>query len=245
MAIQINASTGQATTVARTGPESAPPADMGVALIKLAEYIVVAPDNWVASTAYSLGDEISPTTPDGNKYVCSTAGTSGETEPTWDTDLGDTTNDNTAVWTAELAGESEIEFTNLSIVDHELHMVRLLIHNNYTTSEDGDSNINLFVNEDETASNYKYRSGNVNGSQPYIAHSSYGEQTLMIAYVRRTLDDNCVAVSSQQNYACECPQIGWWHEQGTDTDLNEIKLSVANGKNVFGINTSATVYGYR
>jgi len=54
---------------------------------------------WQASTAYSLGDVVEPTTPDGNVYECTTAGTSGATEPTWVTGEGNTTTDNTVVWT--------------------------------------------------------------------------------------------------------------------------------------------------
>ncbi len=55
--------------------------------------------SWQASTAYSLGDVVEPTTPDGNVYECTTAGTSGGTEPSWVTGEGNTTTDNTVVWT--------------------------------------------------------------------------------------------------------------------------------------------------
>ncbi|KKK93551.1 hypothetical protein LCGC14_2691740, partial [marine sediment metagenome] len=54
---------------------------------------------WAATTAYTLGQTRHPTTPDGNVYECTTAGTSGGSEPTWDTTPGNTTNDNTVVWT--------------------------------------------------------------------------------------------------------------------------------------------------
>jgi len=52
---------------------------------------------WLASTSYSIGDFVLSTA-DG-LYECTTAGTSNIAEPTWDTDTGDTTADNTAVWT--------------------------------------------------------------------------------------------------------------------------------------------------
>ena len=55
---------------------------------------------WAASTAFTLGQTRHPTTPDGNVYECTTAGTSGGSEPTWDTTPGNTTDDNTVVWTA-------------------------------------------------------------------------------------------------------------------------------------------------
>jgi hypothetical protein len=56
-------------------------------------------DDWAASTAYALGDIVIPTSPGNYEYVCSTAGTTGGTEPTWDTTEGGTTSDGTAVWT--------------------------------------------------------------------------------------------------------------------------------------------------
>ena len=55
-------------------------------------------DDWIASTAYSLNDIVHPTTANGYYYVCTTAGTSDSTEPTWPT--SGTVADNTAVWTA-------------------------------------------------------------------------------------------------------------------------------------------------
>ena len=54
---------------------------------------------WEASTAYILGDYVWPTTFNGYRYVCTTAGTSGASEPTWPPTLGDTVNDGSVVWT--------------------------------------------------------------------------------------------------------------------------------------------------
>ena len=48
---------------------------------------------WVANASYSLGAIIAGT---GTPYICTTAGTSGATEPTWS---GTTVSDNTVVWT--------------------------------------------------------------------------------------------------------------------------------------------------
>lgn len=57
-------------------------------------------DIWVADTAYSKGDRVKDTPEtDSNIYECTTAGTSDSTEPTWNTDEGDTTEDNTVTWT--------------------------------------------------------------------------------------------------------------------------------------------------
>jgi len=64
-------------------------------------HTLISKDAWVASTAYSLGDYVLPTTPNGYYYKCTTAGTSDSSEPTWPATIGDTVNDNTAVWTCE------------------------------------------------------------------------------------------------------------------------------------------------
>jgi len=44
---------------------------------------------WAATTAYTAGDVIRPTTGNGKLYVAITSGTSGGTEPTWTTTLYD------------------------------------------------------------------------------------------------------------------------------------------------------------
>lgn len=51
------------------------------------------------NTAASQGDTIIPATPNGHMYRCTTAGTTGGSEPSWTTTLGGTVNDGTAVWT--------------------------------------------------------------------------------------------------------------------------------------------------
>ncbi|KKM21554.1 hypothetical protein LCGC14_1634200, partial [marine sediment metagenome] len=58
-------------------------------------------DTWAATTEYSLTDRVVPTVSNGRCYECTTAGTSGETEPTWNTTLESTTNDETVIWTCK------------------------------------------------------------------------------------------------------------------------------------------------
>jgi len=53
---------------------------------------------WVASTAYSLGDTAEPTVDNTYRYKVTTAGTSGGTEPTWPTSIGSTVVDGTVTW---------------------------------------------------------------------------------------------------------------------------------------------------
>ena len=57
------------------------------------------PGSWVTATAYTVGDVVKPTTYASHSYKCTTAGTSGATEPTWGTTNGGTTADNTVTWT--------------------------------------------------------------------------------------------------------------------------------------------------
>lgn len=60
---------------------------------------------WAGTTAYSLGDKVLRSTGLGTEQtaglymVCTTAGTSGGSEPTWDTVVGNTTADGTVTWT--------------------------------------------------------------------------------------------------------------------------------------------------
>lgn len=58
--------------------------------------------DWVASTAYSLQDYVQdPTSPANNfAFRCTTAGTTGASEPTWPVSAGFTVADGTVVWTA-------------------------------------------------------------------------------------------------------------------------------------------------
>ena len=56
-------------------------------------------NDWVALTEYALTNRVVPTIYNGKCYECTTAGTSGEDEPTWDTELDSTVNDGTVVWT--------------------------------------------------------------------------------------------------------------------------------------------------
>lgn len=53
---------------------------------------------WAASTAYTTGDVVRPTTGNGHLYRCIVAGTSGGTEPSWPTVSGDTVTDGTVKW---------------------------------------------------------------------------------------------------------------------------------------------------
>ena len=72
--------------------------------------VILNPDDWAASTAYAVGDVVKATSYDARRYICTTAGTSNDTEgePTWDTTIGNTTTETDGVvwetfeaWTKE------------------------------------------------------------------------------------------------------------------------------------------------
>ena len=56
------------------------------------------PETWGANTVYAVGDFVKPTTYNDHTYLCTVAGTSGGTQPTWSTTNGATQTDGTVTW---------------------------------------------------------------------------------------------------------------------------------------------------
>ena len=94
----------------------------------------IDPPEWTAATAYTVredaeagsGSVVKPTTQDGRHYKCITAGTSGGSEPSWVTTIGNPTTDNTVTWEAIQAlsldgtvttGASLITFADTSLTE--------------------------------------------------------------------------------------------------------------------------------
>jgi len=67
-------------------------------------------NEWEDGAAYALGDIIKPTTANGRLYICTTAGTSDSSEPTWPVtdEVDDTVNDNSVIW-KEWAADTYVE----------------------------------------------------------------------------------------------------------------------------------------
>ncbi|MEW6570573.1 MAG: twin-arginine translocation signal domain-containing protein [Nitrospirota bacterium] len=66
--------------------------------------VVVAYSTWKANTAYRVGQCVLPATNYiGWKYECTTAGTSGATEPIWPTTDGTPITDGTVTWTCRVS----------------------------------------------------------------------------------------------------------------------------------------------
>ena len=53
---------------------------------------------WQSSASYNVGNRILPTSDNGYYYECTISGTSGSSEPTWTTTVGDTVTDGTVTW---------------------------------------------------------------------------------------------------------------------------------------------------
>ena len=56
---------------------------------------------WVGNTAYTVGQFVTASPDNQHVFECTTAGTSGATQPTWNTTSGGTTTDGTVTWTEE------------------------------------------------------------------------------------------------------------------------------------------------
>lgn len=76
----------------------------------------VWPDLWVQDTVYVVGDLVHPPTENGYIYECIVGGTSGSTEPGWETVQDNTFIDNEVTWkTHENFSLASTEITNGSI----------------------------------------------------------------------------------------------------------------------------------
>jgi lambda family phage minor tail protein L len=84
---------------------------------------------WAASTAFVVGDirRATVTQATGLWFRCTTAGTSGSSEPNWPTESGGTTNDNTVVWTGFPSVYEELSVFNPSAI---IELFELRLDNN-------------------------------------------------------------------------------------------------------------------
>ena len=62
---------------------------------------VASYNDWVTLTEYELTDDVVATEDTGYRYECTTAGTTGETEPAWPTEVDATVSDGTVTWTCK------------------------------------------------------------------------------------------------------------------------------------------------
>lgn len=92
---------------------------------------------WAATTAYTVGQVIRPATGNGHLYMCTVAGTSGGTTPTFPTGSGVDVADNTATWSE--IGTSITKFSSANIVSPTMSLTSVQygwIYDNTTTNKD-------------------------------------------------------------------------------------------------------------
>lgn len=107
--------------------------------------------SWVANNTFSVGDIRSASTDEGTGlfFRCTTAGTTGSTEPGWPNLIGDTVTDGTCVWTAISATYADLSAFNPSAIielfqlrlDSALHGSNDIYYFHAGTNEFGESNI--------------------------------------------------------------------------------------------------------
>lgn len=95
----------QQTVITAAVSISGMPTDGNSIRLQIANESGAAAAEWDATTAYTAGQKVRRTTGIGSEntrglyFQCSTAGTTGGSEPTWDTTPGNTTSDGSVVWT--------------------------------------------------------------------------------------------------------------------------------------------------
>ncbi len=99
---------------------------------------------WAASTAYSVGDIVVPTTANGYYYECTVAGTSDTAEPTWPTTIGNTVADGGATWQCKAARPSEYEVSGTGYTAGGAALA------NKTVTQDNTDNEGVFDADDVT-----------------------------------------------------------------------------------------------
>ena len=102
----------------------------GTGLIQI--QIVNITQDWEASTAYAVNDVRKSASDNGYRFTVTSAGTSGTSEPTWDTSSAGTTTDGTVTW------------GNADIV-HETAEVKLALSSAGLTSATGGQALSLGV----------------------------------------------------------------------------------------------------
>ena len=153
---------------------------------------------WAASTSYSVGDIRRAVTAQvtGLFFRCTTAGTSGGSEPKWGTDIGSTVTDNTCVWTAVSSAYQELaSFSPSTIIElFELRLVASLHgtndiyrwHNGVNADVDGDIVWagNSYSRQPIQSEGFEFRSGD--GTLP--------RPTLTIGNAEKSTSGNYVSV---------------------------------------------------
>jgi prepilin-type N-terminal cleavage/methylation domain-containing protein len=79
------------------------------------------PPKWGQFTIYSIGNFVVPATKNGHRYRCTTAGTSGASEPTWPTTKAGTVVDGSVTWTEN--GKLPVLKDNIDALNYGIYTV--------------------------------------------------------------------------------------------------------------------------
>jgi len=109
------------------------------------------PDLWQASTSYAVGDLVHPPTTNGCIYECTVAGTSGSTEPGWQTTQDATFTDGGVTWKTHLnysIAQTDLVSSDFTIADGDTDGRKLTVarKENVTSHESGDINHTALLN---------------------------------------------------------------------------------------------------
>jgi len=157
------------------------------------------PNKWQASTAYNVrqdneaesGDIIRPTADNGAFFECIKAGTSGASEPAWDTTIGNTTVDGTVEWRAVHARFLENE--TVDNVNSQQEFICL----NLDQPDDwwGGTGKVLFTSGENTGLDREIDTSKSDGTitlwQPFPFQIFAGDQFEIQAGCRKRLVDDC------------------------------------------------------
>ena len=153
----------------------------------LEKYITAT--TWAATTDYIIGDIIKALIPNKYYYECTTAGTSGDTEPTWGTTEGETTEDGTVFWTCRVDPADKygvIEHTKIfeDIYPHRTGTISSVDAEDITKFiDDGDNGMDFNLNEcllPGVTAKVHFNSGALGGYEFEISNYNHADKEFTI-----------------------------------------------------------------
>lgn len=158
---------------------------------------------WQADTAYSEGDLIVPTTPNGYMYRCTVAGTSGSTEPSWSTTFNTADTDGTAEWDCWGYHTANNEITQENGYTGPISLSNASLYMDLTTFE------SIYEADDEalvaTGGSFGPARGavifdNTHAEQPILSFTKFAQDYVIYEDATLTIENNKIATEAIQNY---------------------------------------------
>lgn len=149
-----------------------------------------AADAWAATTVYSEGDMVLRSTGVGTEntaglfFRCSDSGTSGGTEPTWDTTPGNTTSDGTVEWTC------------YKILFHDVDPAGTSVDLTYYENEDWKTGEAYLVQFAELDSDQSYCSYSTSGVMGAAGAALQINETCSSVYATNAIDGSSAAIDA-------------------------------------------------